>query len=171
MVCAREGTQKETRKTHEPNCDGVTLTLSARTAAPRSLTMVFLVRSGDHAREHREQRRPRGGGDRGGRPASARRRPAGRGHGSRGGVSRGRSRAVRRGSLHLARPRLLLPLVPSVFGPVQIPVLVEDQTDAGRVQPVRFPECSGRVQLLFGHLEQYRTVAECYGHAAHLRVL
>lgn len=131
------------------------------------MALVLLVRPGDHAREHREQRGPRGGGHGGRRPASVQRRRR-RGSGSGGGTGGGVGALLRRPS---TRPHLLLPLVPAVFGPVQVPVLVEHQTDAGRPQPVRFPERRGGVQLLFGHLEQHGTVAERYGHAAHLRVL
>lgn len=131
--------------------------------------VVLLVRPGDHAREHREQRGPRGGGHGGRRPASVLRRRRGSGGGGGGGTGGcGGVGPLRRPP---ARPHFLLPLVPAVFGPVQVPVLVEHQTDAGRPQPVRFPERRGGVQLLFGHLEQHGTVAERYGHAAHLRVL
>lgn len=140
-------------------------------SATRSLlTRIFLVRAGDHARVHREQRGPRSGRH-GGRFSTARdcqQRVHNSGSGGRGGS---RGRAVRRRVAHLTRPRLLLPLVPAVLGPVQVPVLVEHQADAGRVQPVGFPERRGGVQFLFGHLEQNGTVTERYGHTAQPRVL
>lgn len=134
------------------------------------MALVLLVRPGDHARKRREQRGPRGGGHGGRQSASGQRYRCGSGSGcgGGGGAGGGGVGALRRPP---TRPHLFLPLVPAVFGPVQVPVLVEHQTDAGRPQPVRFPERRGGVQLLFGHLEQHGTVAERYGHAAHLRVL
>lgn len=153
------------------------------------MALVFLVRSGDHAREHREQRCPRSGGHGGRFPSTHGRRKrcithrSGRGGSNHpdgggrrgGGCSSGSvgdvgTRAVGRVA-HFPHSHFLLPLFPPVFGPVQISMLVKHQADPGRVHTVGLPESRGRVQFLLGHLEQHGTVTERNGNAAHLWVL
>lgn len=138
-------------------------------------SLVLLVRPRDHARIHREQRRPRGGGH-GGRFSSTRSRQrrdavVARGRSVGGDAGRGGGGGAGGRVAHFAQSHFLLPLLPAVPGPVQIAVLVEHQADPGRVHPVGFPQRRGGVQLLLRHLEQHRTVAQRYGDTAHLRVL
>lgn len=162
-------------RTNNWSCEKKTTLTIFSSATLALLTLAFLVRPCHHAREHRKQRGPRGGGH-GGRLASARehrRRVRGNGRGGRdaAGGRVGAGAIAGRRAARFTHPALFLPLFPAVLGPVQISVLVEHQTDAGRMQSVGFPERRGGVQFLFGHLEQHGTVTECYGHATHLGVL
>lgn len=71
----------------------------------------------------------------------------------------------------LAESHFLFPFVPTVSRPVQITMLIEDQTDPGWIETIRLFESCGGVHFVFRALEQHATMAQRDGNSTHLRIL